>query len=213
MSPTEREYMNRLCLRIHNESDPIVLAELIVELDDFLRDWEDRRSHLWSNPPAKPTSGERNPYLQFRGRRWLRDLLGASIAATDADFGDVQLFDSRYGVLRIVANEGFETDFLDYFEIVDCGEHCSCGAAMKQGSRIVVGDVANNPVFSGGSREMLLHSDVRSVQSTPLFDMSGRFLGMVSTHYRRVDGPEPGMWAQADQIAANFTWKAQEVSG
>jgi len=116
-------------------------------------------------------------------------------------------------VLRIVANEGFETDFLEYFETVDCSAHCACGVAMNRQSRIVVGDVATNSVLSGESGQMLLQSNVRSVQSTPLIDMSGRFVGIVSTHYRHVDGPQPGMWPQADQIAASFMWQVQGVSG
>ena len=213
MSPTERKYVNHLCLRIQNETDPILFTELVVELDAFLRDREDRRPQLRFNAPALRTSEEPNPYLQFRGSRWLRDLLGATIAATDADFGDVQLFDPAYGVLRIVAHEGFESDFLEYFETVDCGGHCACGAAMKQRSRFVMRDVATDSILSGESREMLLQSNVGSVQSTPLIDMSGRFVGIVSTHYRRVDGPQPGMWPQADQIAASFMWKSQEASG
>ena len=212
MNPTDRELIHRLCERIQKETDPNLFTELVFELDNFLKGKDHRRQNRL-NTPAGPALPQQNPYLQFRGRHWLRDLLGATIVATDADFGDVQLFDSAYGVLRIVAHEGFENDFLEYFEAVDCGAHCSCGTAMSRQSRIVVGDVATDPVFAGGSREMLLRSNVRSVQSTPLVDMSGRFVGMVSTHYRRVDGPQPAMWTQADQIAANFMWKAQDISG
>lgn len=213
MNPTDRKHIARLCERIQKETDPIVFTKLVLELDDFLEHKDDRRRQKRLQTTARPVLVRQNPYLQFRGRPWLRDLLGATVVATGADFGDVQLFDSAYGVLRIVAQEGFENDFLEYFETVDCGAHCSCGAAMSRGSRIVVGDVATDPVFSGGSREMLLRSNVRSAQSTPLVDMSGRFVGMVSTHYRRVGGPQPGIWTQADQIAANFMGKAQDVSG
>ena len=212
MNPTDRIHIDRLCERIHKETDPMLFTELVIELNHFLERNECQQRATRLNGAAGMALPEQNPYLQFRTRRWLSDLLGATIVATDADFGDVQLFDSTCGALRIVAHEGFENEFLEYFETVDCSAHCPCGAAMSKHSRVVVADVATDSIFAGGSREMLLRSSVRSVQSTPLIDMSGRLVGMVSTHYRRPDGPQPDMWAQVDQIAASFMWRAQDVS-
>ena len=129
------------------------------------------------------------------------------MAARGADFGDVQLFDSSARVLRIAAQRGFENEFLNYFDKVRPDEGCSCGAAMSKQARVVVADLATDPVFSGGSREMLLRSDVRSVQSTPLMSPAGEFVGMVSTHYARPQGPQPGMGQLVDQLAAGFMAK------
>jgi GAF domain-containing protein len=78
---------------------------------------------------------------------------------------------------------------------------------MNKQARVVVADVATDPVFSGGSREMLLRSNVRSVQSTPLISPSGEFVGMVSTHYTRPHGPRPGMGQPVDELAAGFMAK------
>ena len=96
---------------------------------------------------------------------------------------------------------------LNYFDTVRHEEGCSCGAAMNKQSRVVVAAVAMDPVFSGGPREMLLRSNVRSVQSTPLISWSGKFVGMVSTHYARPQGPQPGMWQLVDEMTAAFMAK------
>lgn len=115
---------------------------------------------------------EDNPYLLFAGAS-ISEFLLSVIGATAADFGDVQLFDSANRVLRIVAQHGFESEFLDYFDTVSCDDECVCGAAMNGQSRSVVTDVATDPLLSNGSRGMLLRANVRSVQSTPLFDSVG----------------------------------------
>jgi len=65
MSPVEREYLNRLCLRIKNETDPVLFTELVVELDDFLRCTDDRRPEPRFNPPAVQTSDDRTLTCDF----------------------------------------------------------------------------------------------------------------------------------------------------
>jgi len=147
---------------------------------------------------------ERNPYLHFRHSASISEFLASIIEATAADFGNVQLFDSANRVLRIVVQRGFESEFLDYFDTVSCDEGCACGMAMNERSRMVVPDVATDPLFSKDSREVLLKASVRSVQSTPLIDSFGNLLGMVSTHHSRPGGPMPHMWKPIDDLVAQF---------
>jgi DNA-binding NarL/FixJ family response regulator len=116
---------------------------------------------------------ENNPYLLLRSSESISEFLASIIDATDADFGNVQLFDSTNQVLRIVAHRGFESEFLDYFDTVSCDDDCLCGAAMNARTRIVVSDVSRHPVYSGDSRGVMLRANVRSVQTTPLIDRSG----------------------------------------
>ena len=129
------------------------------------------------------------------------------IEATAADFGNVQLFDSKNRVLRIVVQHGFETEFIHYFDSVNCDHECVCGKAMNERSRMVVPDVATDPLFSNDSRAVLLRAKVPSVQSTPLIDPSGKFVGMVSTHHSRPGGPKPHMWKPVDDLAVSFLAK------
>jgi GAF domain-containing protein len=51
--------------------------------------------------------------------------------------------------------------------------------------RVIVEDDTKSAVFAGSpALQALLAARVRSVQSTPLFDRLGRFLGVFSTHHR-----------------------------
>ena len=156
-------------------------------------------------------SGEGNPFLQYAGSALVSEFLTSVIDATAADFGNVQLFDSGSGVLRIVAQRGFENEFLSYFDMVNMKERCACGTAMKKRSRIVVTDVATDAIFSSDVRGVLLRANVRSIQSTPLINMAGNFVGMVSTHYACPGGPLPHMWATVDDLAARFLATINDV--
>jgi GAF domain-containing protein len=208
MTGTELQQIRRLCLEIQTEKDSDRFTELAVELYALLdrdKGGERRPSALKGNRNRQANG--RNPYLILARAEWLTDLLDSAIAATGADFGDVQLFDSSARGLRIAAQRGFENEFLNYFDLVGHDEGCSCGAALNQQSRIVVADVATDPVFSPGPREMLLRSKVRSVQSTPLISPSGQFVGMVSTHYARPQGPQAFMWQLVDEMTAGFMAK------
>jgi len=148
---------------------------------------------------------EANPYLTFRENALISEFLRSMIDATGADCGNVQLYDSGNRVLRIVAHRGFEPEFLDYFDTVDCHHNCVCSKAMGDRSRCVVTDVVTDPLFSNDSRAVLLRAKVRSIQSTPLYTASGELLGMVSTHYCRPGGPTPDIWKPVDDLAASFT--------
>jgi len=167
------------------------LSRQVREISDF--DTSER---------ANPTEG--NPFLQFAGNALVSAFLASVIDATAADFGNVQLFDSRCGVLRIVAQRGFENEFLGYFDTVNVKERCACGTAMKSRSRVVVPDVAIDEIFSSDVRGVLLRANVRSIQSTPLINAEGNFVGMVSTHYACPGGPLPHMWTRVDDLAARF---------
>jgi PAS domain S-box-containing protein len=98
--------------------------------------------------------------------------LDAAIKITNSDMGNIQLFEGQG--LKIAAQRGFETPFLDFFNNVQEGQ-AACGAALAKGERIIVEDVANSPIFEGSvARDVVLAAGVRSVQSTPLISRSGQ---------------------------------------
>ncbi len=114
----------------------------------------------------------------------LEEILDAAIEVTRADFGNVQMLDGASGALRIVAQRGFPQEFLDFFGEVHDGA-AACGAAMQSRRRVVVEDVAADPMFRGTrAREVMLAAGALAVQSTPLVSRTGTLLGMLSTHYR-----------------------------
>jgi PAS domain S-box-containing protein len=114
----------------------------------------------------------------------LVDIVDAAIALTGADMGKIQLLDAESGELRIVASRGFDTPFLDYWDVVRVDEGTG-GTAMRARARVVVEDIEESPIFLDTPRlQVLRDAGVRAVQATPLFARSGRLVGMLSTHYR-----------------------------
>jgi PAS domain S-box-containing protein len=117
----------------------------------------------------------------------LEEVLDATIALQNADFGNVQLYDSETKGLRIVAQRGFQQDFLDYFSHVH-EDSAACGRALQNQQRIIIQDVQTDPRFAP-HRQIAAAAGYRAVQSTPLLSRSGEPLGMLSTHFRQPHRP------------------------
>src|SRR5215472_12339889 len=107
--------------------------------------------------------------------------LHGALSLLHADRGNVQIRDPATGSLRIVAQQGFDADFLDYFAVV-ADDGSACGRAAAQRTQTVIVDVSIDPRFMP-HREIAAASGFRAVQSTPLTDHTGRVLGVVSIHY------------------------------
>lgn len=119
----------------------------------------------------------------------LNDVLDAALEITGADMGTLQLLED--GVLRIVAQKGFNAVFLNFFEGVQGGDQAACGEAMRRGERVIVEDVTDSPIFQGSKAlETVLTAGVRAVQSTPIVARSGALIGMFSTHFQRPHRPD-----------------------
>lgn len=114
-------------------------------------------------------------------------ILEVAINLTRAAKGNIQLVDKRSGGLVIEAHRSFSKAFLDFFRNVHQHMAGACGAAMKEGKRVVVEDITKSEIFQGHpALSVLLGEGVRAVQSTPLVSSKGNLLGMISTHF-----PEP----------------------
>ena len=117
----------------------------------------------------------------------LEEVLNATMALQDADFGNVQLYNPRTQELEIVAQRGFGQDFLDHFSAVN-ESSAACGRALQSAERVIIEDVLTDPDFEP-HRAIAASVGYRAVQSTPLFNRSGEPLGMISTHFRRPHRP------------------------
>ena len=128
---------------------------------------------------------ESNPYVLFGSNPFIPKLLRLCVEATGADFGNVQLFDSSRQELTIVSHHGFGSEFLDHFRTVS-SDSSACVRAMNRRSRVVVRDVASDPLFQDQrTRDVMHRARVQSCQSTPLITSSGKFIGVASTHSTR----------------------------
>jgi DNA-binding NarL/FixJ family response regulator len=150
---------------------------------------------------------EDNPYLRFAKSPYISEFLAAVIVSTAADFGVVQLYDSKNHVLRIVAQHGFERELLNNFNTLGNNVPSACNESMNERTRIVVTDVATDPHFSDYLRGLLLRAEVHSLQSTPLIDSAGKLVGVVSTHYLHPGIPSPDVLKHVDNLATSFLTK------
>jgi hypothetical protein len=107
--------------------------------------------------------------------------LDAALSASGAQRGNIQMLSPATGSLRIVAHCGFSAEFLEYFAVAD-DRGSACGRAARERAQIVIADVSLDPGFAV-HRDIAAASGFRAVQSTPLVDLSGRMVGVVSTHY------------------------------
>ncbi len=117
----------------------------------------------------------------------LEEVLNATIALQDADFGNVQLYNPHTHALEIVAHRGFQQDFLEYFGSVQ-EDSTACGRALHRLERVIIEDVLTDPGFEL-HRPIAASAGFRAVQSTPLFSRNGVPLGMISTHFRQAHRP------------------------
>lgn len=130
------------------EPDPEKLSEIVHQLCEAL----DRRDMARNNWP--------NPYMLYRRANCFADFLKLAIAATEAKFATVQLYDAAVRALRLIDSHGFGAEFNEYFGIVRSHSGCSCGAAMASGQRVISSDVADDPGFVEEDRAVLVRANV-----------------------------------------------------
>jgi len=129
-------------------------------------------------------------------------VLKTAIEICGASKGNVQLFDPDVNALTIVAQEGFEQPFLDFFKYVH-DDASACAAAMRSAQRVIVEDVAKSEIFAGQpSLNILLEAGVRAVISTPLTGSSRKVTGMISVHFGQPHRPSEHELHALDLLAA-----------
>lgn len=115
----------------------------------------------------------------------LSEIVDIAIDIAGADFGNVQIIDPASSDLRIVAQRGFQDWWIEFWNVEAKG-HGVCGSAVEHGTRVIVEDVQNSPLFAGKpTLDVQLRAGVRAVQSTPLLTRSGKPVGVLSTHFRQ----------------------------
>jgi len=140
----------------------------------------------------------------------LSQFLSSAIAVSAADCGNIQLFDSSTGTLRIAAQVGFEEEFLRFFDVVH-GNQTACGSALTARSRVIVRDVSTHPLFRNtAAGDVLLRAGVLAVQSTPLIGTGSRIIGVLSTHYRLPGVPSRRVLRELDRLTRHFVGTMDE---
>jgi GAF domain-containing protein len=119
----------------------------------------------------------------------LDEMLTASMELLGANFGNVQLYDARRGVLTVAVHRGFGPAFLDAFREVGiqrttrpAAGRCAPGAGPHRGCR-------NRPALCPIPADRARRRVIAPVLSTPLTGRDGAPLGMISVHFRAPHRP------------------------
>lgn len=110
----------------------------------------------------------------------LDEMLEGTISLLDGDKGNIQLLDD--GLLRIVAEDGFDHDFLDFFDGASPGEDAACGRALRTHEVVVIEDVETDEAYApllSAARS----AGYRAVTSAPLIGSEDMVLGVLSVHF------------------------------
>jgi PAS domain S-box-containing protein len=126
----------------------------------------------------------------------------AAMRLTSSDMASIQLLDPNQSELRLLGWKGFHPQSASFWETVDFKSGSTCGLAFSTGARVVVPDIETCD-FMAGTRDLdeYRRSNIRAVQSTPLLSLSGRLLGMISTHWREPHQPAERALRRLDLLA------------
>jgi PAS domain S-box-containing protein len=113
----------------------------------------------------------------------LISILDAIMELLGADFGNIQLYDSGTGKLRLVALRGFDERYRNRLAEVDGSEASTCARALAIRQQILIEDVDKESGFQE-DLEWAAAAGFRAIQSTPLVTGNGKLVGMLSTHFR-----------------------------
>jgi len=75
----------------------------------------------------------------------------------------------------------------------------SCGTAIWRRERIIVTDIANDPLWAN-YREIALRNGLRACWSTPVFGSDGEVIGTFAVYYREIRAPSPFELGCIDQM-------------
>jgi GAF domain-containing protein len=121
----------------------------------------------------------------------LHGVLDVAIAATQADHGTIQQYDTLHDCLTILASRGFTDDVIGHFQKVRRDTNSSCAAALTQRMRIVIDDITRSYLFSGTPElKLLQQAGTAAVHSTPVIASSGRLWGVITMHFRATLRPD-----------------------
>jgi two-component system CheB/CheR fusion protein len=115
--------------------------------------------------------------------RAMDEILAAAIDISGAAMGNLQLLDEETNTLSIAVHRGFKNEFLQQFKAMNKDASTACAVAFREGRRVVVEDVAQDPLYAS-LRPAAAAAGFQAVQSTPLQNRQGRTIGVISTHFK-----------------------------
>ena len=114
--------------------------------------------------------------------------LSQGLSLSEAELGNVQLMDWKFGYLRIASQHGFGEEFLTFFKSVATRDGSVCARALRRREPIIVEDVMSDVEFAS-CQPIACRAGFRAVQSTPIVSNNGAFIGVLSTHFPSLHRP------------------------
>ncbi len=201
LNPVEREVQDQqghwylLRIRPYRTIDNQIMGAIVALVDiDILKQTEQnlRRTQVDLETEIEAMKQVQNLSLQLFSSLdldlVLNQVLDTTIHLLDADLGTIQLYDRQRQVLEIVAHQGFDSEFLDYFREVGVNDGSACSRALQAGQQTIIEDVQTDPEFAP-HRQIAATAGYRAVQSTPLLNRQGEILGILSTHFQQPHCP------------------------
>lgn len=173
-------------------------------------------------PGAQAELRSLNRLNEAGGRLWqakdlsqgLQEMLVATIDLLGADMGNVQIFDAGCRVLRIVAQQGFDDDFMEFFREVSADDDSACGRALRTSQVVAIEDVEQDASYQP-YLDAARAAGYRAVVSMPFYSFRGEPLGVLSAHFRSPRRPSAFDLEQLTlygRLAASFVerWQSDE---
>ncbi len=136
----------------------------------------------------------------------LNEGLTTAISLLGAQFGSVQVLDADSHKLKIIAQRGFQPEFLKTFDSIGTEDNSSCGRALRSHASVLIEDVASESDYTP-YRATAAAAGYRAVQSEPMLGKDGKLVGVLSVHFR-----EPHRFTDRErQIGALIAQQAADL--
>lgn len=159
-----------------------------IDIEEGKRTEQDIKMNLWYTQILRDLSakliGENNLQIMFD------EVLTTAIKLLDADAGSIQLLDKDHKQILLLAAKGVSDELITNFNQVTADSGTSCGRALFTGKRHFIDFDDPTLTDTDGSAIMHLKHGLISAQSTPLVSGSGKYIGMISTHWQKRYRPD-----------------------
>ncbi len=130
-----------------------------------------------------------------------RKVIDTAMGITGADMGNIRLYDTKTGHLKIAGQRGFDHPLRELCNYPGEG-HSLCDMALKQNRRIIIEDISKSSLISNRTElEEYISAGVRAIQSIPLKSRNGKLFGILSVYYRNSCTPDDKLLTLLELLA------------
>lgn len=151
-------------------------------------------------------AGKREVLALIAERRPVEEALRSLSALYEASFphamAAIAVLDQESFRLRLVAPGSLPADFAQANARMEIGtEHGACGTAAYLGQRVVVSDIASDPVWAKG-RDVALEAGLRAGWCTPVRASTGEVMATLGVYYTQPGEPTAAELALVEDLSA-----------